>query len=235
MKSNAITLGLLTVIFTSQAYAGALRISPIRLDLDENQRATTLTLANQSAESENLQIRAFQWVQDDHGKDSLKETNDIILSPAVISIPGNGTFNVRVVRTAVEPVKTELAYRVIIDELPKPVDERKNATGVNMLLRSSLPLFIGNSDVMGKQEALVSDENGVCTVKVINTGSRHILLEKLSITSQNNGESYPVMVNPVNGYVLPGKSKTYSVDRAKSCSKNTWLIKTKINGKDVSL
>ena len=46
------------------------------------------------------------------------------------------------------PVSGEKTYRIIIDELPKPMDSRKVSQGVNVLLRSSLPVFVVNKDAI---------------------------------------------------------------------------------------
>ena len=51
----------------------------------------------------------------------------------------NTNYVVRIVRTKKEPVATEETYRLLIDELPGPVTERR-AT-VNMVLRYSIPVF----------------------------------------------------------------------------------------------
>ncbi|MFH4268523.1 molecular chaperone, partial [Acinetobacter baumannii] len=59
-------------------------------------------------------------------------------------------YNLRVVRIKPEPISGEKTYRIIIDELPKPIDSRKASQGVNVLLRSSLPVFVVNKDAMTK-------------------------------------------------------------------------------------
>ncbi|WP_049064712.1 fimbrial biogenesis chaperone, partial [Acinetobacter seifertii] len=82
------------------------------------------------------------------GQDQLIPTDDIAISPPFLKLKPNDSYNLRVVRIKPEPISGEKTYRIILDELPKPIDSRKASQGVNVLLRSSLPVFVVNKDAI---------------------------------------------------------------------------------------
>lgn len=232
MKKHLVKLSLLTLLLSQGALAGALRLSPINLAMDDDQQATTLTIFNQSAEAENIQIRAFAWTQDTQGKDQLSVTNDIVVSPSVVAIAANGSFNVRIVRQTSGKVSNEQAYRIVVDELPKPNDSRKNNGNINILLRTLLPLFVGNDELLQTQNLKIINNAGSCQLQVNNRGQRHLLLSQVSITDTTTQHHYQIPINPVNGYLLPTITKYYEIKGLTQCDVNDKLrINSTINGK----
>ena len=236
MKKCLISFSLLTYLLTQAATAGALRLSPVNLAIDDEQTATTLTVFNQGADAENIQIRAFSWTQNTQGKDQLSLTNDIVVSPSVITVAPNGSFNVRIVRQTTGKVSHEQAYRIVVDELPKPNDSRVNNGNINMLVRTILPLFIGNDNLLQTQDLKVVDNTGICQLQVKNTGQRHILLSQVSITDSSTQRQYPMAINPTNGYLLPTITKNYPIIGLSRCGTNNQLhINSTINGKKITI
>ncbi|WP_241574481.1 fimbrial biogenesis chaperone [Rosenbergiella nectarea] len=232
MKKYLVKLSFLALLLSQGAFAGALRLSPINLAIDDDQRATTLTIFNQSSEAENIQIRAFAWMQDNQGNDKLSATNDVAVSPSVVAIAPNGSFNVRIVRQTSGKVSKEQAYRIVVDELPKPNDSRKNNGNINILLRTLLPLFVGNDELLQVQDLKVSNHSGGCQLQVNNSGQRHILLSQVGIIDSSTQRHYPVATNPVNGYLLPSITKYYEITGLTHCNDNNKLqINATINGK----
>ncbi|WP_151731647.1 fimbrial biogenesis chaperone, partial [Acinetobacter seifertii] len=141
MKKNIfIVMGLL-ISLSSTISAATIRLSPVTVEILSHQKASSISLYNQSNDSADLQIRIFEWTQND-GQDQLIPTDDIAISPPFIKLKPNDSYNLRVVRIKPEPISGEKTYRIILDELPKPIDSRKASQGVNVLLRSSLPVFV---------------------------------------------------------------------------------------------
>lgn len=208
---------LCSVIISHGASAGAIRISPVSFNLNDNQQATSLTLFNQSFEPENIQVRVFSWKQDAEGKESLVMTNDLVASPSVMSVAASSSFNVRIVRLNSTPVNEELAYRVVIDELPTPNDPRKNSGNVRMLLRTLLPVFITNDNLLRTEKLSIINRNGQCLLQVKNTGQRHLLLKQVSINDSSTQQKHSLQMTAINGYVLPQHSKEYVINDMRSC------------------
>ena len=62
------------------------------------------------------------------------------VSPAVFTIPGNGSQLVGVALRRAADAQRELSYRLILTEVPQQVSP--NFTGLNVALRLSLPIFV---------------------------------------------------------------------------------------------
>ena len=204
--------------------AGGIRISPITVDIASQDRASLITLFNMSDETSNLQVRVFKWTQS-NGNDNLTDTDDIIASPPFITLPPGGSFNFRVVRTNDAKVNAEQSYRVIIDELPKPQDKRSIGTGVGILIRNSLPLFVVNDSAIPKVQPSISDSGLIMT----NNGTRHALLSDVEITNLNTQKKLRLTVNTVNGYVLQNSYKNYPIARGFYIPGNKYQVTYKVN------
>lgn len=219
--------------------AGSVRISPVQVDFVDQDKSASIMLSNESINPNNLQIRVFKWEQDATGTDQLLATNEIAVSPSIVNMQSNGVNNIRLVRINNTQVQSEQAYRIIVDELPKPIDSRKVSNGLQVLVRSSLPLFVVNSKNISDLKAqLISVDNKIF-VQVENIGTRHILLQELSVFDKNTSQKYKINVNTVNGYLLAGKSKQYEIldsmlNTKKLNDNSIYRIEIKTNGKDLS-
>src|SRR6185436_10193437 len=95
------------------AHAGSFSISPIRLDLSAGAKTAALTVRN-DAQEVLVQAEMMLWEQVD-GEDRLTPTRDLLVSPAVFTLPPNGSQLVRVaLRHVPADVTRELAYRLIL-------------------------------------------------------------------------------------------------------------------------
>ncbi len=155
-------------------------------------------------------MRVFEWRQN-AGQDQLIPTDEIVVSPPFLKLQPSDSYNLRVVRINPEPISGEKTYRIIIDELPKPIDSRKAAQGVNVLLRSSLPVFVVNKDAITKLSWKIDVNQNTPSLNISNIGNRHALLNTLTLVDTTANKSYPIKVNTVNGYILAEKSKSYSI------------------------
>ena len=121
---RSLVLGLLAsaAVFGSPsmpAHAGSFSISPIRLDLVRWPRTAALTVRNDEREAL-VQAEVMLWEQVD-GEDRLTPTRDLLVSPAVFTLPPNGSQLVRVaLRSLPADVTRELSYRLILQEVPQP-------------------------------------------------------------------------------------------------------------------
>ena len=116
----------------AQAHAGSLQVEPVLIDVSAPGAASTITLRNEGTAPINVQIRLFRWSQVE-GKEHLETTNDVVASPPAITVTPKTNYVARVVRVTKRPVSGEESYRVLIDQLPAPTQERGNA--VHLLVR----------------------------------------------------------------------------------------------------
>lgn len=106
MKSIFSSLLKISLCMPVCIYAASIRLSPIGLELLDTQSATTLNIYNQSTESSDFQVRAFEWSQVE-GKDQLIPTDDIVISPPIFKLASEGSYNLRVVRLNLAPITNE--------------------------------------------------------------------------------------------------------------------------------
>ncbi|WP_431605489.1 fimbrial biogenesis chaperone [Acinetobacter seifertii] len=211
-----------------------MRLSPVNVEILSDQSASSISLYNQSNESADLQIRIFEWTQN-AGQDQLIPTDDIAVSPPFLKLKPNDSYNLRVVRIKPEPISGEKTYRIILDELPKPIDSRKASQGVNVLLRSSLPVFVVNKDAITQLNWKIDAKQNDTALNISNIGNRHALLNDLILVDNTENKSYPIKVNTVNGYILSGKSKNYSINNFTYQPNHKYSISLTVNGKKTTL
>lgn len=235
MKKHLFVITSLLLSLPSLLNAASIRLSPVSVEILSDQAASSISLYNQSNESTDLQVRVFEWSQKD-GQDQLLPTDDIAISPPFLKLQPNDSYNIRVVRINPIPISGEKTYRIIIDELPKPIDSRKADQGVNVLLRSSLPVFVVNKQAITKLSWTIQEEQNNSYLTMSNVGNRHALLNNLTLNDTTTGQSYPIKVNTVNGYILAEKSRSFSLSSEFKYDKNhKYTISLMINGKQATL
>ena len=105
--------------------AQSLKVSPLMIDLPSGAASTVLTLQTDNKEGVAVQARVFRWSQAD-GEDKLEKTEDVVVSPPVLTVRDGTPSTIRLVRVAKTPVSGEETYRVLIDEIP---DRKKLQAG----------------------------------------------------------------------------------------------------------
>ena len=186
-------------------HAASLRMSPIGLDLTSPEKAGAISLTNTADEPVNLQIRIFKWTQAE-GKDVLTETRDVLVSPPATTIKAEETYTLRVVRTSSQPVSGEETYRLVIDELPKPIDPRAPAQGVRMVLRTSMPIFFADKAAIADVKFTSWRSGDKYYIEAVNAGTRHVKLAGITLSSADGDVSFG---SGLNGYVLPGQTMRF--------------------------
>lgn len=235
MRKNIFVITSLLLFLPSMLNAASIRLSPVSIEILNDQSASSISLYNQSNESTDLQVRVFEWRQN-AGQDQLIPTDEIAVSPPFLKLQPNDSYNLRVVRINPAPVSGEQTYRIIIDELPKPIDNRKADQGINVLLRSSLPLFVVNKDAITKLTWSIQQEQNTSSLMISNVGNRHALLNNLTLVDVTENKSYAIKVNTVNGYILAGKARSFNISPDfKFQADHKYNISLNINGKQTSL
>lgn len=235
MRKNIFVITSLLLFLPSMLNAASIRLSPVSVEILNDQSASSISLYNQSNESTDLQVRVFEWRQN-AGQDQLIPTDEIAVSPPFLKLQPNDSYNLRVVRINPAPVSGEQTYRIIIDELPKPIDNRKADQGINVLLRSSLPLFVVNKDAITKLTWSIQQEQNISSLMISNVGNRHALLNNLMLVDVTANKSYAIKVNTVNGYILAGKARNFNIcPDFKFQTDHKYNISLNINGKQTSL
>ena len=137
VAANAVAVAMLIVLlFAGAAQAQSLRVVPVNIEIPPGQKATSLTVTNESSAITTIQIRAYEWTQPD-GNDQLTASNELLASPPLASIPPGETQVVRLVLRRT-PEGREATYRILLDQIPATT-----APGmVQLALRMSIPIFV---------------------------------------------------------------------------------------------
>jgi fimbrial chaperone protein len=198
------------LFFCQGAWAANFDIQPIRIFLDEKVKLEKLIIKNVSDVEFPLQIKVFEWSQNEKGEDVYSETKDIITFPKMLTIK---TGEERFIRIAakVPQGNREKTYRIYVEEMPAPVsgDEEQGAT-VNLFMKIGIPVFINptkieaNADIEG-----IEMTNGLLKIKVRNTGNKHFIVTGINIRGEKNDGKEPFSRDIGGWYLLNGSAKVY--------------------------
>jgi len=200
--------------------ASSVLIWPIDPVLEADQQASALWLENRGNETANLQIRVFAWSQSGFN-DQYQNQRDVIGSPPVAKIEPGQKQLVRLTRTREIPPGQELAYRIIIDEIPSAspaaAESGKTAAAIRFQMRYSVPLFAYGAGLWSKEDTSRPRDpkgaglpdlswrtvavDGRPYVEVRNQGAVHARLTDVAL---KQGSQTKPLVEGLLGYVLPG-------------------------------
>jgi fimbrial chaperone protein len=194
--------GAICLLLPAQVAAGLFSISPIRLDLDRQNKTDSIGVSNEeTARKLDMQAKLMEWKQDAKGNDIYVDSNDLVFFPRIFSIDKQDQ---RVVRVGIKvPATTqEKSYRLFIEELPPPPDPDKKGAQVLFVLRFGVPIFVrpDKEQIAGSIESIEAVPGGVAVI-IKNSGNSNFQIQSIAFT----GEGYEKEI--VAGYVLAGATK----------------------------
>lgn len=175
------------------------------------EQATALWLENHGKEAVTLQIRAHDWAQPG-GVNQETATQAVVSSPPIATIEPGQRQLVRVIRRG-PAAPGERAYRLLVDELPRPAPATEGGVAARLAvqMRYSLPLFTygGASDALAPQlRSAIRFVDGKRWIEISNSGSRHARLTDLRVGS---GTAARTIQAGLLGYVLPGATMRWAL------------------------
>jgi fimbrial chaperone protein len=191
------------------ALGGTFSISPIRIDLSGAATTGALTVRNEEAVTVVVQADGFAWEQSG-GEDRLSASRDLLVSPAVFTLPPNGSQLVRVaLRRGADP-RQESSYRLMLQEVPQPASPDFN--GLKVSLRLSLPVFV--APLASAEPRLAwsagADASGHLVITGSNSGNAHARILKFSVAPADGSAGGFEQMEAA--YVLPGQSRSWTFD-----------------------
>jgi len=190
-------------------HAGTFSISPLRVELSASVQTGALTIRNQEDTPVVVQAEGLLWDQAG-GQDQLTPTRDVLVSPAVFTIPGNGSQLVRVALRRPADAQRELSYRLILTEVPQRASP--DFTGLNVALRLSLPIFVAPTVAADPrlEWSAARHADGVIALTARNSGNAHARVLSFSVSPTQG--SAPGIEQDVAAYILPGQARTWTLD-----------------------
>lgn len=186
------------------ALAQAITVLPVTIQMQPGQRATSLTVINESSTESSVQIRTFTWSQD-NGKEVLTASDDVVASPPITTIAPGAIQTVRVVvRQA--PAGKEASYRILLDQIPPAAA----APGtVRIAVRLSIPVFATPQTRIAPHLAFhVESAGGKSYLVAANSGTAHETLRDISLTARGGGKANVEASSP---YVLAGATQRWAI------------------------
>lgn len=212
--------------------AANLQISPVMINLRPGQGATGISMQNMGEAPVYGQVRVFLWEQKD-GDDVLTPTQDVVASPPIIQIEPKSSQIIRLVRRSQQLPASELTYRVLIDEIPK--DDSGPASGVDIRLRYSVPMFVLPADERGTPQLAwtVFKKEGNWMLRVRNSGTQRAQIGAL-VLSNAAGKEFEIAPG-LFGYVLAGRVREWRLPTSGEADLNgTLAVKANINARPMS-
>ncbi|WP_255593366.1 molecular chaperone [Acidovorax sp. sic0104] len=229
------TLWLVMACAAPARAATPLMIWPVDPMITEQQQAVAVWVENRGVAAVSLQVRVMDWSQTE-GEEFLSSQKEILASPPISVIPPGKRQMIRLIASHPVPPELEVAYRVLIDELPAPDNEAQATTqdaagmGIRLKVRYAIPLFVYGSGAQpfrathsqalrsGKGKPLPPDltwttvkEGKVHRLVVRNKGRGHA-----RITAVRWGTRAPrpdITVNEgLMGYVLPNSQMKWDLE-----------------------
>ena len=223
-RSNILTF-FAFIFFSSPLFA--VTISPTVIDINSNQKIVTLTFVNDTGREINIQSSSLSWKQVD-GKDIYSPSNDLIVVPAIVTIPGGKSQNFRITKRVLDSADSELSYRLYLEDItPAFVDPKKTDPGVFFKFNQNLPVYYYTGKPNPKNSLKVSfcsaDSKQTC-VRIDNSENTRALLNNISFKSPDGKPADNVDAN-VNGTILSNSWKEFRFNTPANKS-NTLIIKS---------
>jgi fimbrial chaperone protein len=160
------------------AWAAGLTVSPVRLALSPEYLRGVITVRNVEATPVLAQTQGFVWTQQG-GEDRLTPADNLIVVPPVFTLEPNGEQAVRVGFRHRPEANGELAYRVVISQVPNKAEPGQ---GVQLVVQLSLPVFV--TPALAKANLKWTAESvgpRVLRISLHNTGSAHLRVTRLAV------------------------------------------------------
>jgi fimbrial chaperone protein len=205
----------------TRVVAGTFSITPLRVELSAGAETGVVTLRNQEDEPIVVQAEVHLWQQAD-GSDVLMPTRDVLVAPAVFTVPPNGAQMVRLALRREPDADRELSYRLVLTEVPQ---QTPGVTGLNFALQVSLPAFVAARQKTAPDLRWSAErrDDGALVLTGHNAGTEHARVLDLQVAPiEATGTPY----RPTGAvYVLPGQSRQWTMTDDEPTNQNdraTW-------------
>jgi len=164
--------------------AGSVQLTPVRINLSEAARVAILTVKNTGAEQSVMQVTLNKWTLNGTGYD-YKQSQELVITPVTFRLAPGKQQIVRIGLRGKAPVQAELAYRLLVEEVPPPA--KQTVTGTRLVVRHDLPVFVTPMDApKASLDVAVDCTSTGAMLKVSNIGNVHaqllnVLLEEVPV------------------------------------------------------
>ena len=212
MRIKFLCIFLSIFLFSSSVYAGSFSVKPIWVYLNSNKKVESLHLKNSAKESVTIQIKTFEWTQDDEGRDVYTPTEEIFYMPRVITLNGEEERTIKIGYDK-KPSAVEKTFRIYFEELPE-AKIKTDETGMRIALKLGVPIFITPQKKDGPKGEIanVSVLKHKLFFQIKNNGNEHFYPKSISVSVVDAKGKDIFSDKQQAWYILAGKNRTYTVD-----------------------
>lgn len=189
--------------------AANLEVSPVFVELGKRSPSATVTVRNGGATPVRYQISAMAWTEAVAGEPRLSPSTELAAYPPLFALGPGEERKVRVGAT-VPPGPEERAWRLFVEELPAPAEDRAGAQ-VTIRTRFALAVFQAPSSPRPLLVAGLALEGGKLRATLRNAGNVHVRPTQVTVALlAASGEKLHVAeVSPA--VLLPATERTSDV------------------------
>lgn len=196
----------LALVASSSVMAADFGVVPLKVLLSPKKATEVLTIHNNASTPLQLQVEGKAWSQDANKQWVLKDTDDLIFSPEILTVAPGGEANLRI-GTLEQPDETELSYRVLLTEIRDSTQATTQGLSLNVRTQVSLPIFVDPPGAAAKP-ALVSAERRQNTLRldVSNSGNARIDAQGMNLELLDSTGKVIETDPATSSYALAGAS-----------------------------
>lgn len=196
-------LSILVLLFSLSAWA--FKFTPMSQTLDPSKdKNSVFYIENDTKEPIAVQLSAAKRVMDLNGVETQpEEKENLSLYPDQLIIPPGEKRSVKVNWLKAGKLEAEEAYRIIAEQLPIEIDgKKKKAANIKVLLRYVAAFYVAQSDFESKVEiSSIAQQKDTVKFLVKNSGTKHQVLTKLSLSFKSNNKLVELMPDELKGMV----------------------------------
>jgi fimbrial chaperone protein len=184
-------------ILSLPVWAGGLTILPTRIDFGASRSVQSVLLTNTSPQTVTVETQVVVWPEGAMGQ----LANDVVVTPAVVTLPPNQRIRLRIGLLRPAVTATERAYRLYFTELAAP--SPLQGAGIGVRLRIGIPVFVPPAQIKTEplQWSTHQDAEG-WWLTARNDGNVHTRIARVRLV----GPAAPRHVELPGNYVLAHSS-----------------------------
>lgn len=203
------------LVFALPARAAEFELSPTRVRLDARHLVDTVQVGNSGASPLQFEVTVSRWRMGDDGGWQLQPSDDLVVHPLLLEIAPNSKARLRVGLLVPPTEPGEAAYRIELQEQPSATAAAAGS-GVRMLTRISLPVFVAGSDAGTPAPALQAAQwqGDALAFSLRNDGATFLPPQSLSLRLLAADGSVLLRQQLQGNYVLAGANLPLRVHAA---------------------
>lgn len=204
------------------------------IDLSQSRRGAQFLIENEGTSNIAVELSVKEREMDENGVEKLLDTKEVTVFPPQIIIPPKEKRTIRVNYNSKNIPDKEQNFRVIAEQLPLNVDEKKrDQAGIKLLMRYVAALYATPGEAKSDVKVISHESDGqFLTLVLENRGRKHQLLTNPVIKYLHNGKKHEVKAHAFKGFagenVLNGQKRTFKIKTQMTIPKDA-RVELKIN------